>query len=228
MRVLSSRSVLRSFEEARFAVAWRRAGGAAEELRWLDHGTAPARLAEGLEAVSGLLLTGGPDVEPWRYGAAPDEAAGLHCDPDRDRLDLGLLALAERHGWPVLAVCYGMQLLVVAEGGALVQDLTAAGLPGHAISEPKDHLAHDVIVEATSRWLPHGRFSVNSRHHQAACRVAGRLCVVGAAPDGVVEAVEGVGDARFLLGVQWHPENLASEPHTGLFATFRQACLRRG
>jgi putative glutamine amidotransferase len=110
----------------------------------------------------------------------------------------------------------------------LLQDLPRAGLPGHAIREPKDHLAHDVLIDPAARWLPSGRLKVNSRHHQAASRVAGRLRVVGRAPDGVIEAVEGIDESRFSLGVQWHPENLAARKHVDIFRTFREACLEPG
>jgi putative glutamine amidotransferase len=227
MRVLVTRSDARTFEEDRFATAWQLAGGRVEELTWLTPATARERLGEGVEGVAGLLLTGGPDVEPWRYGAAVEAELPLRCNPARDELDLELLRHAGRERWCVLAICYGAQLLVVSEGGSLVQDLPSVGVEGHAVAEPKDFLAHHVLVEGSAGFLSTGRLAVNSRHHQAAARVAGQLRVVGRADDGVIEAVEGTEGDRFVVGVQWHPENLTGPEHVAIFRAFRRACLER-
>jgi putative glutamine amidotransferase len=228
MRVLLSHSDSRSFEIARFGEAWRRAGGDPEELVPVTPSRATAA-AEGRVAVAGLLLTGGPDVEPQRYGRAPDSDVALHPDPRRDELDLGLLADAERQGWPVLGVCYGCQVLNVFYGGTLIQDLEIAGRSGHFVREPKDFLAHSVRLTPAAAHLAGlpSAFRVNSRHHQAIDLPAGPLAVTVRAEDGVVEAVERTDAGRFVVGVQWHPENLASEPHTEIFRRFLAACLRR-
>ena len=178
-------------------------------------------------AFDGLLLTGGPDVDPERFGATPEPGVRLRLDPGRDALDLELLGRADAAGWPVLAVCYGMQILNVYHGGTVIQDLDQVGRPGHAVSEPKDHLAH--LVRRTGAGcrlaaLPL-EFPVNSRHHQAVGRPAANLEVVASSPDGVVEAVELRGSERFVLGVQWHPENLVEPEHVAIIRAFRQACL---
>lgn len=224
MQVLASRSDARELEESRYGWVWQRAGGGPDELVWVCPSSAPTVLTGDTSSISGVLLTGGPDVEPWRYRAQPAPGIRLGCDGARDALDLELLRRAGLGGWAVLAICYGMQLLVVAEGGTLIQDLPRAGLPGHAVPEPKDYQAHEVLVAPFARWLAPGRWLVNSRHHQAVKEVAGRLHTVAAASDGVIEAVEGIGRDRFVLGVQWHPENLDREEHVGIFRTFRRAC----
>ncbi len=228
MQVLVTRSDNRPFEVARFDAAWARAGGDPSELVFVTPSTA-AEITTPDAVFAGLLLTGGPDVEPARYGASPEPGAALHLDPARDALDLGLVERAGREGWPVLAVCYGCQLLNVFYGGTLVQDLERAGKSGHYVSEPKDHLAHTVRKSGLGggRWLDGcpDEFEVNSRHRQAVASVAEPLEAVLSAPDGVVEAVKLRGTGRFVLGVQWHPENLAQPEHVGLMRAFRAACL---
>jgi len=225
MRVLLVHSDERPFERERFGAAWVAAGGAREELVPVTPSTQREVLGA-LEEVAGILTTGGPDVDPARYGAAPHPTT--EPDPQRDLLDWQLLQRALAQQLPVLAVCYGCQLLNVFFGGSLVQHLPDAGKLGHRISEPKDAIAHEVELEPSSRLLAGlpRRFGVNSRHHQALDRVGDGLRVVARAPDGVVEAVEAVGH-RFVLGVQWHPENLLFEPHLELFRRFRAACLER-
>jgi putative glutamine amidotransferase len=228
VRVLVSRSDGRPFEVERFSAAWTRAGGEAAELVFVSPSTA-SRLAPPTAGFDGLLLTGGPDVEPARFGAEPEGGVELHPDPARDALDLALLERAERQDWPVLAICYGCQLLAVSAGGTIVQDLERAGTPGHKVAEPKDHPAHVVTVSAAARFLPPGggTIVVNSRHHQAVTRPGEGMVVVACAPDGVVEAIEPQAGDRFVLGVQWHPENMSEPEHTAIFRAFRAACLRR-
>ena len=228
VRVLVSRSEGRPFEVDRFSAAWERAGGDPAELVFVSPSTAAEVVPAGA-AFDGLLLTGGPDVEPSRFGAEAERGVELHSDAARDALDLGLLDRAERQGWPVLAVCYGCQLLAVAAGGTIVQDLERAGTPGHQVREPKDHPAHVVTVSAAARFLPPGggTIVVNSRHHQAVDQPGKGMAVVACAPDGVVEAIEPAEGDRFVLGVQWHPENMSEPEHLAIFRAFRQACLRR-
>lgn len=228
MHVLLSHSDDRPFEVERFGTAWQRAGGAPAELLAVTP-SAAGGLPASDDEVAGLLLTGGPDVEPWRYGPSLERGVELHPDPARDALDLALLRRAERAGWPVLAVCYGVQLLNVHYGGTLVQDLDRAGRPGHRVREPKDFVAHRVRRAAASRWLPDlpAEFGVNSRHHQAIDRLGAGLTTLALAPDGVVEAVERPDVGRFVVGVQWHPENMAQAEHVAQFAAFRAACRAR-
>ncbi len=228
MQVLVARSDNRPFEVARFDAVWARAGGDPSELVFVTPSTVSEIVAP--DAVfAGLLLTGGPDVEPARYGAVPEAGVELHADPARDALDLGLLERAGQEGWPVLAVCYGCQILNVFYGGTLLQDLGRAGKAGHYFAEPKDRLAHPVRKSgrAGGRWLDGcpDEFEVNSRHRQAIADVAEPLDAILTAPDGVVEAVKLRGTGRFVMGVQWHPENLTQAEHVGLVRAFRSACL---
>jgi putative glutamine amidotransferase len=230
MRVLMAHCDHRGFEVDRFGAAWARAGGDPGELVPVT----PATLATVLPGlggpIAGLLLTGGPDLEPARYGVTPPPGMTIDGDRPRDALDLELLARAEAGDWPVLGVCYGCQVLNVFLGGTLVLDLDSAGKPGHKVTEPKDRLAHPVDRSPRSRLLATlpARFAVNSRHHQAVDRVGATLAVVATAPDGVVEAIEQTGTGRFVLGVQWHPENLAQPEHVEVFRAFRAACLAFG
>jgi putative glutamine amidotransferase len=228
MRVLLVHSDSRPFEVERFGDAWARAGGKPGELVPVTPSTA-ATVAGRPASAHGLLLTGGPDVEPWRYLSSPERGVELHLDPARDALDLELLARADEQHWAVLAICYGCQILAVSRGCPLLQDLERVGRSGHTVREPKDHLAHEVMVRQQSRLLafaaPH--LAVNSRHRQAIGLPVPGVVVAATAPDGVIEAIEVHEEGRFVLGVQWHPENLTQEPHVELFRRFRAACLKR-
>jgi putative glutamine amidotransferase len=168
--------------------------------------------------LDGLVLSGGGDVEPERYGAVRARETG-GVDPERDAAEMAYLTESLDRGLPVLAVCRGCQLVNVALGGTLRQHLPdVTGLP-HLLTEPRNRISHTVAVERDS--LLHavvGRdlLEVNSIHHQAVDRPAAGLRVTGCAPDGTVEAVEDAG--RRLLAVQWHPESLVpDEPSLALF-----------
>jgi putative glutamine amidotransferase len=226
VRVLVSHCDHRQIEVERFGAAWSRAGGQGDELVFVTPSTATTVAPPSAE-FDGLLLTGGPDVGPRRFGADAEPGVELHLDPARDALDLALLERAAGAGWPVLAVCYGCQLLAVSAGGTVIQDLERAGKPGHRFPEPKDHLAHDVIVSKDARFLAPagGRIAVNSRHHQAVAQPGNGIMVVARAPDGVIEAIEVAAGERFVLGVQWHPENMSQQEHVAIFRSFRVACL---
>ena len=181
----------------------------------------PARAADALDAVGGLVLSGGEDVDPSRFGATPHPALGT-VDPRRDAVETELIRAALARRLPVLAICRGVQILNVALGGTLYQDL-ATERPG-----PIDHAdprgRHPVQVDADTlmyRTVGTREITANSRHHQALNTVAPALRVVARAPDGVVEGVELAQPAGpWLLGVQWHPENLGE---AGLFTGFAAA-----
>jgi len=181
----------------------------------------PARAGSALDAVRGLVLSGGEDVDPAGYGAAPHPRLGA-IDPHRDAVEAELVRAARARRMPVLAICRGVQILNVALGGSLYQDL-ATERPG-----PIDHAdsagRHGVRVDAGTllrRTLGRGEITANSRHHQAVKEPAPALAVVARAPDGVVEGVElRDPDGQWLLGVQWHPEDL---DEAGLFRGFAEA-----
>lgn len=172
----------------------------------------PATLDALMERVSGLVLSGGEDVDPARYGETP--APGLEAvSPGRDALEYRLLEAALSRGLPVLAICRGIQLLNVFLGGTLYQDLPSQleGALPHTGPPERPAPRHRLRVEPGSRL--HGlvgatEVETNSFHHQAIRDVASGLRPTAVAGDGVVEAVEPADPARvpWLLGVQWHPE----------------------
>jgi putative glutamine amidotransferase len=171
-------------------------------------------LPHALDECDGLLLTGGVDVEPSLYGQAPHPT--VETDKVRDDYEMDLARLALGRDLPVLAICRGVQVLNVAAGGNLVQDIPSAlptSLP-HQIGTPKDAIAHPVKIESgtclagllAKRLDAADSIDVNSRHHQSVDRVAPDFVVSATAADGIVEAIEKPG-ATFCVGVQWHPEN---------------------
>jgi putative glutamine amidotransferase len=185
------------------------------EVRLLD----PSQdVEQALAGIDGLLLTGGDDVSPARYGEAPHPSV-VTDDPLRDAFEVGLIAAARRRNLPLLAICRGIQVLNVAAGGSLVQDIPSQ-IPGalnHCLSVPQHRpyeLAHEIWVDKDSllatllgdRLIGSDTCDVNSRHHQAVKTVAAGFRACATAPDGVIEAIEDPA-ARFCLGVQWHPEN---------------------
>jgi putative glutamine amidotransferase len=185
----------------------------------LDAPQADAALA----GVDGVLFTGGEDVDPARYGAARHPALGA-VSAERDCTELALFAAARRRGLPVLGICRGIQLVNVAMGGTLWQDLPAER-PGTVEHNPKvarDARAHRIRLEPESRAARAAGttgFSANSFHHQAVRDLAPGLVATGWADDGLVEAVE-TRDGPWLLAVQWHPEEMhadAAAPDGGLF-----------
>jgi putative glutamine amidotransferase len=187
----------------------RRAGG---EPRVISAGGAPA--AQALAGLDGLLLTGGADIDPHRYGADRHPAC-VDAEPGRDEFEIELARRAVENDLPLLAICRGLQVLNVALGGTLVQDIPSA-LPAagpHDVGRPRDARAHEITIESGTALLealggraPGGSCAVNSRHHQSIDRLGDGLRVSATAPDGIVEAVERPG-ASFCVGVQWHPEN---------------------
>jgi putative glutamine amidotransferase len=177
----------------------------------------PVENAASLAGLDGLLLAGGSDVDPELYGA-PRHAATDRPDHDRDRLELALLREALDRNLPVLAICRGLQLLNVALGGTLVQHIEGHKCPG----QPDAHLAAIAPHSRLKSILRVDQYPVNSRHHQCVDRVADGLVVAARAPDGVIEALE-LPTRRFVVAVQWHPEDRTSGPDAGLFEAFRDA-----
>jgi putative glutamine amidotransferase len=188
-----------------------------------------------LEGCDGVLLTGGADVDPDRYGDRTRHPT-LELAPERDAYELALTRAALARDLPLLAICRGVQVLNVAAGGTLVQDLPSEHPSAlrHTVREPKHAIAHDVQVAPGTclaalvdrAGAPPNRVAVNSRHHQAVKNTAPGFVVSAIAPDGVIEAIEKPG-TRFCLGVQWHPENFwATGEFRGLFSGLVAAAAR--
>jgi putative glutamine amidotransferase len=185
----------------------KRAGG---EPVVLEPGDDPA---QSLDRVDGLLLSGGLDVDPALYGEAAHPSTVV--DLDRDKFEVPLSRDAIARDLPVFAICRGVQVLNVAAGGTLVQDIPSAieSELDHSIQEPKHAPAHDVritpdtVLASTLGDSPHlDTCTVNSRHHQAVAQVAPSFVVSAVSTDGIVEAIERP-ESQFCVGVQWHPEN---------------------
>lgn len=183
----------------------------------------PQLIDELLERCDGLLFTGGPDLNPKHYGQTKHAKTEM-LHERRDAFDIELFRRADKRGQPILAVCLGCQIASVARGGCLVQHVDDLPRPNAIEHYKPDHSAayHPVTVERDSRLfniVKRTEFEVNSRHHQIVDReqVGGRLRPVAFAPDGVVEAAEDR-DGRFMLAVQWHPEDMLDRPeHLALF-----------
>jgi putative glutamine amidotransferase len=200
-----------------------RAGG---EPVVLEPGDDPAAA---LGRVDGILLTGGADVDPALYGDAPHPTTDI--DAARDAFEVPLSRAAIARDVPLLAICRGVQVLNVAAGGSLIQDIPSSvdTTLTHTVDESRDSIAHLVTVTPGSRLagaLGQGvavaTCAVNSRHHQSVDRVAPSFVVSAVSPDGVVEAIERP-DSAFCVGVQWHPENFH---RTGEFAPLFDAFVR--
>jgi putative glutamine amidotransferase len=164
------------------------------------------------ELLDGLLLPGGADVEPNRYGAAPREDCSLYVMPELDDVELTLARWAIADGLPVLGICRGIQVLNVACEGTLWQDVNVEGATREEHDrEPRDLLVHGLDVEPgtlLARTLGETRLRVNSLHHQAIRDLGPALRAVAHSPDGLVEGVE-LPDQEFVLGIQCHPEELS-------------------
>ena len=218
-------SKLHDYEES-----LRRAGA---EIRVLD--PAVDEPDDVVARVDGLLLAGGGDVLPSLYGEAA-HASFSAAEAGRDEYEMQLARRAVEADMPLLAICRGVQVLNVALGGTLVQDIPTE-VPGsldHDVREPRVATAHEVWMTSgtllerlmRSRIEEGDAFDVNSRHHQAPRTLGAGLVVSGTAPDGVIEAIEDPA-RRFCLGVQWHPENFyRTGEFRPLFEGFVAACRK--
>jgi len=183
-----------------------------------------------LDAVAGLVLTGGEDVDPAYFDAVRHSATGTAND-DRDQCELALAREAAARHLPTLAICRGVQVLNVALGGSLIQDIPTErrGAVNHDSKTSRSSRVHTVDVAAGSRLggiVGLREISTNSFHHQSVDRLAAGLCTVATSADGVVEGVECTDRAWWMVGVQWHPEELtatAEDWDRKLFAAFADA-----
>ena len=193
----------------------------------------PTCAGEILDSAAGLLITGGEDVDPARYGAAPHPKLG-EINPARDATELALIEAARVRRLPLLAICRGPQILNVAFGGTLYQDLPSEH-PSSVDHDPKGEASartHDVRITPGSRLAAATgttAMGVNSYHHQAIHKIGAGLRITAVAPDGIVEGVEGEDPAWWILGVQWHPEDLTTDARAwdrGIFKAFADEIAR--
>jgi putative glutamine amidotransferase len=187
----------------------------------------PENAAEVVEQLDGILLAGGEDCDPALYNEERHPTVTETMDPRRQSNDFALAKAARQRGIPTLGVCLGMQMMNVAAGGTLVQDIDSAVETDiqHA-SRPENRRRHDVLIEEGTRLasiLPAVELNVNSSHHQAVGELGEGLRITAHAPDKVVEGLE---DPRhpFYVGVQWHPEDMKGEASASvLFDAFVKA-----
>jgi len=195
-------------------------------------GVSDSALAELARRLDGVLFSGGGDVHPQRYGSMPHPKV-TYVDEDRDRIELNLVQLAVAKDLPFLGICRGLQLINIALGGSLYEDILEQHpeaqkhdyFPGY----PRNHLAHPVEIEGGSliaQIVGLETAEVNSLHHQGIRRLASGLKATAIAPDGIIETVE-LSDFPFGLAVQWHPEWLSEHLAMRLlFEAFVQAADR--
>ncbi len=190
------------------------------------------------ERLDGVMLPGGGDVNPTRYNDEAETDIKLYeISDERDEMEISMTQWAIEDDLPVLGICRGIQVMNVALGGSLVQDIPARIKTDlrHTIKspqeEPRSLLLHDVAVSEGSLLasvLGETKVTVNSIHHQALRNVAPNATISAVAPDGIVEGIE-LPDKNFVLGVQWHPEDMVEDDTRmqNLFNSFVEASRRR-
>lgn len=209
----------------------------------LPRDTPPEDIPDLIADLDGIVLSGGYDVDPVHYGEAPHPAVET-APESHDAFEIGLARTALEEGVPILGICRGSQVLAVADGGALVQDVPSqhpeadthmVDWVAFAEAGPGEHW-HPIDVDPTSRlagWVGDGPALINSFHHQAVARTGERLRPVARAADGVIEATESAPGAPFAVGLQWHNEFMWRRderwrgPFRDLVAAARERATRR-
>lgn len=188
-----------------------------------------------LNDVAGLVLTGGEDIDPRLFGEASHPATGK-AHAARDAYELALARTASELRIPTLAICRGVQVMNVALGGTLVQDIPSQRPQAidHDPAGKRAERVHRVLLDSKSKLaelLGTASITTNSSHHQALDDVARALRVTGRSEDDIIEAVESIDPAWWMIGVQWHPEELTATPEDWdrrLFAAFAEAVRESG
>ncbi|WP_066066779.1 gamma-glutamyl-gamma-aminobutyrate hydrolase family protein [Neobacillus soli] len=181
---------------------------------------------ETLQLCDGIILSGGEDVDPKFYGEDPHQHLGSTM-PERDLAEIAIVKYALENNIPLLAICKGIQLLNVALGGTLIQDIPSQVKESiqHSQKIDRSRDSHWVTVSKDSKLfqiIGSDRVRVNSLHHQAIDKLASDLRIAAQSSDGIIEAVEYAHPTKFTIGVQWHPESMAStdKKMNNLFAEF--------
>ncbi len=194
-------------------------------------------IEEQLAVIDGLVLVGGDDMDPRAYGEAPHPSI-QPLDPERDAYDFALARAALERGIPILGICGGMQLLNVVRGGSLHQHLPDREGDTYPTLHPvhRDQHGeakfHDVLLRAGTRLaetIGAARIVTNSRHHQAVARLGDDVTIAAVAEDGVIEAIEvfGSDDSRYIVGVEWHPEEARDDSASiRIFGSFVEHAAR--
>jgi putative glutamine amidotransferase len=182
-----------------------------------------------LDHIQGLLLSGGGDISPVYLREDPHRGV-RKCFPERDYSELLLTQLAMQQNLPLLGICRGIQILAIAAGGGIYQDISSQypGSMEHSQTAPRQHVWHNVEIVGESllyRLLRETKIGVNSLHHQAVSEIPPGFIQNAFASDGIIEGIEKPG-AKFCVGVQWHAESMDTETHSqALFRGFIEACV---
>ncbi|WP_078381798.1 gamma-glutamyl-gamma-aminobutyrate hydrolase family protein [Sutcliffiella halmapala] len=188
-------------------------------------------VAQLVDKIDGLVVTGGGDIDPTLFGEEPHPNLGM-ISPGRDSFEIAMIEKMLAANKPILAICRGIQILNIAVGGDMYQDIYSQidePLLQHAQKANRTHLSHYVTTTENSlleRITGKSKFKINSFHHQAVRNVPKPLVVSAHASDGIIEAIESV-EHTFVLGVQWHPEPLAVDGDAiskQIFSRFLQSC----
>jgi putative glutamine amidotransferase len=189
----------------------------------------PENAADVVGELDGIVLAGGYDCDPSVYGEEAHPTVEP-MDERRQQNDMSLAKLARERNIPTLGICLGMQMMNVAAGGTLVQDINSE-IETEILHEssPSARLRHDISVEAgtkLARVLPSRKLNVNSSHHQSVKKIGAGLSITAKAPDGVIEGLEDP-NHPFYMGVQWHPEDMDGETSAAaIFGAFVEAARR--
>ncbi|MBQ9765884.1 MAG: gamma-glutamyl-gamma-aminobutyrate hydrolase family protein [Lachnospiraceae bacterium] len=222
-----------------YASAVMRAGGLPVLLPTVE-GTTNIRMSDVyVEEVDGILFSGGTDIHPVYFGEFLQDGYAMpyELSPVRDKFEIELYRSADAKGLPMLGICRGIQLMAVAAGGSIFQDIDMCMMRQlrirHSQNAPADTLVHPVIIENRTRLgaiMGKTTAWVNSMHHQAVKVVPDGYRVSATSPDGIIEAMEMISNTRFALGVQWHPERLFDSAEANcnrkIFERFIEAAQR--
>lgn len=231
--VTSTTEIIRGVSRVRVNEAYTDALTAAGLVPLVLPPLAPDIAVRALDSIAGLVLTGGEDLDPAHYGIAPHPAAD-EPHPARDACELALARAARDRAIPTLAICRGAQVVNVAFGGSLVQDIPSerAGMLDHNPRGARSQRIHTVHVDPGSELaqaVGATEIDTNSSHHQAVDRLGNGLRITARTGDGIVEGLESVDPAWWMVAVQWHPEELTTTPEEWdrrLFAAFAERVSR--